>query len=46
MSKKEHLVINRESWESMRYLDEKLKIKERYLEILSLYDEELDDNML
>jgi len=46
MSKKEQLIMNRDAWESMRYLDKKSEIKERYFQILKLYDEELEIDLL
>jgi len=46
MSKKEQLIMNREDWESMRNLDKKSKIKKRYIQILELYDEELEIDFL
>jgi hypothetical protein len=46
MSKNEKLVVNREVWESMRNLDKKAEIRDRYYQILELYDEELEIDLL
>ncbi|MFX1274261.1 MAG: hypothetical protein ACFFAT_04380 [Promethearchaeota archaeon] len=45
MSKKEHLIMKREDWENMRYLDKKTAIKQRYERLLELMDDELEVNL-
>ena len=46
MSKKEQLKMNREAWESMRNLEKKAEIMDRYYQILELYDKELEIDLL
>lgn len=46
MNKNEKMVMDRRSWENMRNLDKKAKIRERYFQILELYDEELEIDLL
>ena len=46
MSKNQKLAMDRDVWERMRNLDKKAKIMERYFQILELYDEELEIDLL